>query len=265
MGNDCSGGGGACKGSYYAWDPQTLGAQWCADEGQTCKAEGGKATVFYGGALSWHKITLQKGQSIKCNAAGWKRNSGQECGCDPAPALKKWCFKIQEYDPNQSFCCGGEWQIPPTGFSLYRNSVSAFQAGSEKAAKDEIRPPVEEHATPWLDVLPSDYNSVDEITDAIYDQICKPCSLSSAHSQPLGLDMDLNEWADLNQPADTAVGTAPTIDMQLLLPLVVALLTVVNLVVLLFVCVRRCFGKKKGYDVVGYDVESAAECEMALK
>merc|ERR1719150_272232 len=115
-----------------------------------------------------------------------------------------------------------------------------------------------------LDLMDFAYDTVDEVANEIYKQICG-FTFNSAHSEPLALDVQPDEWTDLNQPLNTSWGITSTIDMQLLLPLVLALLTVVNLVVLIYVCVRGCFGKKRGYDVVKYDVESDAEQSGMLK
>lgn len=250
MGNkNCNSGGGKCKGSYFAANPQAgnVGAKWCADPGQKCKAEGGPATVYYGGALSWRKIRLNNGQSVTCSASGWKKESGQKCGCDPAPALQKWCFKVQEYDPKQEFCCKGRWQI-----SSFSGDVD-FRGDSQSAVKGMIRPVVVDSLGDKADIAKLLGFTVDSITDDIYGQVCRPCSLSSAHTGYFGLDTE--PW-----PPATEMGTSSAIDMEMVLPLVLALLVVLNCMVLLYVCISKCTMKgKKQYQVVQFQSESDME------
>jgi hypothetical protein len=260
MGNDCSKGGGKCKGSYFAADPQSSrwGAKFCADEGGKCKAVGGPATVYYGGALSWRKIRLNKGQEVECTRSGWKEDPGQECGCNPAPALKKYCFKVQEFDPNQEFCCGGNWVITPNIGPSYDGRVDSFRGDNLGEVKGKIRSVVTKQLAGKEDLAKFAGVTVDSATEDIYGQVCKPCAVSSAQTGYLGLDME--SW-----PAATELGTSTAIDMAMLVPLV-QFLVVLNCVVLLYVFIRKCIqcgkciGKRKKYQVVQseYDVEKRA-------
>merc|ERR1719189_1447232 len=209
----CSEGGGKCKGDKFTSWPQHWGAKFVADPGQSVTIVDGDGTrVYYGGALSWRSILLFPGQSIECSASGWKKNSNQKCGCNPAPTLKKWCF------------AGPRWG---------------------------------------------------EDTDAV-DKYWRQKS-QSAHSDYIGLDVEpgldatsgliVTSGSTTAPPAtDAALFDTSSVDMEMLLPLVLCLLLVVNCVVFLYLCIRRCTrwctrctGKGKQYQVVQYQSESEME------
>jgi len=275
---------GSCIGGSYHADPQLSGATWCADsdKSQSCKAEGGQAKVFYGSGLEWQQVTLNNGDEISCDRSAWKK-SGASCGCEPSPFLsafggKKWCFKIQEQDPpnpTEPVCCAGDYSVTVLGYT-HTETVPYFQAANAAEAKALIRPYADNPQIPYA-IMPSNINSIDELTDDIYNTVCDNCA-SSAHAPITTRALqDLNLFQDFNlnepvfngfqpvtvepEPNAFAVNPEQWLPMALL---AVALLVVVNLAWLLYLCggacARKVFSSRKQYGVVKqFDVESEAE------
>jgi len=172
---------GCCSKSYHLDPKADKGAIWCANEGGRCSADGGKAEIYYGWGLTWQRKTLAKGSEIKCGNGNM--------GCDPLPGTRKYCFKVQQYDPNQPICCQGLWQISRFGvdYSDYApatqyDNYDAAIAEITKTTKSSIRDGAEERGFDGDTVV--DAADVPNLVQKIFNQICEPeeCSGNSAHS-----------------------------------------------------------------------------------
>ena len=249
---------GCCSKSYHLDPKADKDAKWCANEGGRCSAVGGKAEIYYGWGLTWQRKTLAKGSEIKCGNGAM--------GCDPLPGTRKYCFKVQDIDPNQQFCCQGDYDITAkskgTQFPLYDyegtygdlakfDNMAAMKKGIMAVVVDNV--PDQFHDTVGME----------DIRDQIIEDICDPCA-NSAHS--------------VSMPHDDIVWTPENmynLEMPSLFQMDLYLVPIIAFFLLFLSCVqcwslvRRCTRRvPKKYAVVkriDYDSEVGTDEAIPMK
>jgi len=178
--------------------------------------------VYFGWGVTWEMKELSKGQSIRCTDG--------VMGCDPSPATSNYCFKVQDIDPDEPVCCGGDFEVTQLG-QTRSGTVSDQEYANHDAAMaailEEARDQIPDAFEPFLDL--------DDIADQIYEDICGLCSTSSAHAAHV-------EFADMAWVEPERKFTAPPLEQveQYLVP-------ILALFVLILGCLQcRAFCRKSG-------------------
>ena len=247
-----------CKGTAYGTDPQQkpANAKWCADEGQRCYARGGTAVIYYGAALSWRQTIIPDGHYVECTNQFW--------GCDPLWGSKKWCFKKQDISPTPKPTSPAEKCDMDTYIS-FAEDIYGIKVGNAKyqyedcaAARADLQDRGEKAMTQSYQNFIKDKGSVEEaqaIEAYYYNSLCAGCSSSSDYSDLAYAHPDIGAVDDWN-PSTPLFASSGSIDSEMVLPLLVALLVIINCVCILYICIRKCMVNRNVYKVARYESET---------
>ena len=140
------------------------------------------------------------------------------------------------------------------GEKMYGIEVEGYEYEDCAAARADLRERGEKAMTPTYQEFLSKHSSVkiaQSVEAFIYHQDCAGCHSSSAYSDFGAMD----DWT----PSAALMTTSDSIDLEMILPLIVALLVIINCVCFLYICIRNCMTKKNVYKVVRYESETETE------